>query len=615
MPPNSKTSLLKRTRILSDPFSLCPSCSRLRRFYTPSPTERRQRQDKFAFVNRPASTFTNSTVAHVSRNIPQKYQELYDALDELRKTATNHVNLSRLQLAQRGLEVESPLIRIAILGLGGPDIALKLARLLLADPLSPKAEWESYLSSKNAGSSTGLLIRYGEKFEISSASDLLPTLSIPSILLQRANLEILISPLDVDNDPTPDSITRAVRVPTIAIPSTNTGVRTVIRYPVHKSIICGDGIRDLLKFGRISGGLNSKDLGSTRVVFQLGLNSPQSQQENVSVVDLDSGEIALDKFRQSVKNSQDYQEGWEQSGIQPLLDWVSASRPGDGIMPIDLRDLMVSVLKETDNKIIEDEEGRIREQKSAMLPDHTQRTLDAAISLWAETAHTELRTSLDQAFSSKTWRNLAWWKLFWRVDDVAMTYSALIAKQWLVHAEKEGLWIGGRFQQAGLFNHNKYSPVGESYSSPISTGSPTGGLNDSWPAQISKDRNRFILSTIPSIQSLAQSLVMFSLSTTGLTSALSALTYISTPSATLYEAGTIAAVGLIYSLRRQQKHWDEARKKWQVEVREEGRKSLKRTEDSMRTMLMESTQPSPLLIEQEAKDSVQRARRALSNVP
>ena len=43
----------------------------------------------------------------------QEFRELYDVLKEVKEVASEHISLSRLQLAQRGLESEEPVIRIA----------------------------------------------------------------------------------------------------------------------------------------------------------------------------------------------------------------------------------------------------------------------------------------------------------------------------------------------------------------------------------------------------------------------------------------------------------------------------------------------------------------------
>jgi hypothetical protein len=68
------------------------------------------------------------------------------------------VNLSRLQLALRGLAVESPVTRVAVLGLSSHGGAKRLARALLADPLGAQEPWE--LALETAIEEGAVLIRY-----------------------------------------------------------------------------------------------------------------------------------------------------------------------------------------------------------------------------------------------------------------------------------------------------------------------------------------------------------------------------------------------------------------------------------------------------------------------
>lgn len=52
-------------------------------------------------------------MVNATRNTPPRFKELHSALEGVGETAATHVNLSRLHLAQRGLESERPVIRVA----------------------------------------------------------------------------------------------------------------------------------------------------------------------------------------------------------------------------------------------------------------------------------------------------------------------------------------------------------------------------------------------------------------------------------------------------------------------------------------------------------------------
>ena len=109
------------------------------------------------FRARSASTLVSPTAINYRPNIPPRNEELYNALSALSKEAEQWVNLSRLQLALRGLAVEDAVTRVAVVGVGRQGGAKKLARLLLADPLKERGEWEGELEG---GGEDAVLLRY-----------------------------------------------------------------------------------------------------------------------------------------------------------------------------------------------------------------------------------------------------------------------------------------------------------------------------------------------------------------------------------------------------------------------------------------------------------------------
>src|SRR5271155_954555 len=135
----------------------CPSCITWRASRTSSLTKTRQLQ---VGRKRHASTLSSSTAVNATKAIPARYQDLYEALNQVKRKAPAHVNLSRLQLALQGLESENPTTRVAVLGLNVQTTARRLVRLLLADALNEEEKWEKQLV-KDEDYSQGLLIRYG----------------------------------------------------------------------------------------------------------------------------------------------------------------------------------------------------------------------------------------------------------------------------------------------------------------------------------------------------------------------------------------------------------------------------------------------------------------------
>ena len=110
----------------------CPSCTTWRRslslFQGPATTTKtsttrrrpshRPREETSSILSSrhgpgPGHRYATSSAVNITRNVPPRFKELHSALDGVGEAAATHVNLSRLHLAQRGLESERPVIRIA----------------------------------------------------------------------------------------------------------------------------------------------------------------------------------------------------------------------------------------------------------------------------------------------------------------------------------------------------------------------------------------------------------------------------------------------------------------------------------------------------------------------
>jgi hypothetical protein len=450
------------------------------------------------------------------------------------------------------------------------------------------------------------VFRYGAETGI-TPNHMLPTISIPSTILKRNNIEILVSSLGTRSEPEGSHfVADTFLVPTVTIRTSHSNRRNAVRYPVHKSLVCGSGVGDLLAYNRI---MFQSDLGNDASSIHGVIDLPVGQEEtkgnsNVAFVDTRQADEALRKFRESAKNATDYEHGWTTSGVEALVKWFSTDRNMD-LNPI-LEKLIISLLDAAERGVLSNEDQKLREQKAGTVPDNVRSNLIEAISEWAERAHRELQESLEKGFATRRWRGLAWWKLFWRVDDVGAITSEILEQKYLRQPEKEAIWVSGRLKQAGLLNPSSIS-THDAHKEPA----PVKGYPQ-WPMEIADSRTRLRASTV-SLQALSQNLVFFSLSTTTLTSAFSVLLCTSM-STSMYEACTVVAVGIAYSLRRQQKKWGRARTFWENEVREAGRSALKETEDLLRTWTHQGGRPIEVGPEQQAKATIERAREALEHV-
>lgn len=124
MAPRLRSALTKSLSRSLDSSAVfyCPSCAIWRRtLSTRANTNRNiEKSDTSRGVVRAQNiitasasrTFTTSSII-TAKSVPPQFKELHAALEGVKDAALEQVNLSRLQFALRGLESETPLIRVA----------------------------------------------------------------------------------------------------------------------------------------------------------------------------------------------------------------------------------------------------------------------------------------------------------------------------------------------------------------------------------------------------------------------------------------------------------------------------------------------------------------------
>lgn len=341
----------------------------------------------------------------------------------------------------------------------------------------------------------------------------------------------------------------------------------------------------------------------------------------------------------------------------------------------------------------------------------------AAISAWAEAAHTELRDGLAVAFASRAWHKIRWWKLMWRVDDVAATAADLLSRHWLVEAERQMVFLGGRMEEAGFFRDADEksrretlrrveeweaarrrlhafaddppsdltaeptpdeaqtstpatSPLEEPDTTPDRYGlhlptlplplpetppstftlTPTGlrtlrelqptnasprdipnhlisfpHTPKSYPQHIPFARAHLAAATIPPLHAAAQGCVVRAIGGSATAGGVGALVYVAEALGELgtghagYEAGAVAAFGIMWVLRQVQRRWEGARDTWRVEVEERGREALKVSEEALRTVVKGAAKtkgldPAEKEDEDRVRERLRKAKEALVGV-
>ncbi|KAI1284775.1 hypothetical protein F5Y07DRAFT_385466 [Xylaria sp. FL0933] len=576
---------------------------------SPSPARPRRFEATVA-----AAAGAGDSNARIKASDPRR--ELESILLDLQKHAANHVNLSRLQLALSGLRQKpgDESMRIAILGLATGSAPTSTARdvlkLLLADPLKDTEAWEHEVERYDLAEP--MIIRIGAENRRTqpgislTQGNLLTEIYVSSATLDGHNLEILLAPAS----PPPAALEGGARhgsedmllVPAVDIPTSSTGRHTPITTPVHKALVIADGIHGAASVLAMP---NSETSG----VLKYAVNMPEYKPAEASrlpftLIDTNVARIGLALVRKNIGNAIEYEHLWFQSNIPRLVEWLKADilTTPDNITKPPVRELITSILRNTAASIEAEESKLLRHSTSSTSPHTSLITIEKALSEWAESAHSELQEQLDIAFSSRRWRKLGWWKLFWRVDD------------FLPQAERSSIFLAGRMREANVSLLPYSNPTVPTDNQPNNTVldsdlAKPSKQEPSWPMNIPNTRSYLQMETVPALQALAQKLVLQTLTTSSLTTALGALVYIGTLSTTLYEAGAVAALGIVWSMKRMQKQWETARAFWEGEVREEGRKAVRGVEETIASALAESKTPGQ---HKDASDTYNSLRKASS---
>ena len=470
------------------------------------------------------------------------------------------------------------------------------------------------------------------------------TFSIPSTTLQTHKLEILVQEADLQEARDSGTL-QSFLLPGLETPNSVSRVSTV-RYPVHKTVVYSKGFADLpilanLEQEVVSGGRKAVVAGVADWSWD-DLHHPTESTGIISPINLNEAEEAVKVFRESLENSIKYEHAWLNSGLPQVSAWLVEGTEGSStVLKASVRRIIEVVTDSAEEAILAEELERSRQQEAAVIPLAIRNNLTNFLTGWAETAHGELRLGLDVAFNSRNWRKLAWWKLFWRIDDITSISMDVLQRSWVPESEKALIHIAGRVEQAGLgtYNASPYAATGSSRdpsSRQIGTSPPAPSISDliseessplldrePHPASFScgtfsigESRAELARTSIPALQASAQGLLIHSVSSTALAASLSALLYVSVSTTSLYEAGAVAAVGFVYSIRRLQVGWEKARKEWQEKVREEGRLALKRQEDEWKAVVAREKPRSDQELEQDREDKEARrfARDAVTTV-
>ncbi|KAG5928166.1 hypothetical protein E4U42_001171 [Claviceps africana] len=584
--------LLRHARRLYSSPSACPVCAhaaRPRTTQTRAPRRDGSSRRCLASTSSPSPSLSSHPHPQLHTHSGPR-EELHSTLLELQKHSSDLVNLPRLQLALRGLRQDagSETVRIAILGLadgsGAAPTASRVLRALLADPLQEEQPWERELTRTDE-TKRPLVVRVGPPRQHAVSLQIaretgLDEMYVSSPLLDGLHLEfLLVSGVTVPPGAPPrggpastKALEDAILVPAVEMPSSADSM-SHISAPVHQALLVAEGLSGAVNVSALLRPVAAEKAGSIAAAVHFdGLRLTESQlgRTPFDVIDVSLAEQGVGLFRQGPQHGMDYERLWFTSNLPVLIKWLrEAASSSAGETKPAVRALIASMLRDVSTQVqLVEARAASQKREDPQVAALNQRLVD-----WAQSAHSELQEELDLAFGGRRWRKLGWWKLFWRVDDVAMLTDEMLSRRFMPTAEQELVHLTGRIAQL-----RGGSPA--EYPQPTRSSAPP-----KWPGHIAFTRRYLQNETIPALQSLAQRLVLQSLGTSGVAASLAALLYASSLSPTVYEAGAVAALGIVYSLGRMQKKWDAARTFWEGEVREEGRKAVRAAEESVAAVL------------------------------
>jgi hypothetical protein len=326
--------------------------------------------------------------------------------------------------------------------------------------LGNEDQWEQKILG-DAGDARSLLLRYGEPEDALPAdSPMVRTLLVPSPLLKRHGLEILVTGLNGAGlsgyeGANKSDLESSVLVPSLSMPMTNGGRIGFVRYPVHKALIIGDGVEGAVECGQmIKAGLNADLIASA---MNLSMTVPAAsgsvtQEEKLGkIINIDLAAHALGLFRESEANGARFSEEWEASRVSSISDWLAAAnaKTSTGLKQA-VQAQIDSALQSTAQAVDQIQLERTTEVKKTTIADTKRQALQEAITTWSAEAHKDLQMNMTAAFESKSWHRTAWFRLLWRIDDVTFSAADILQRSWLNETEQNLAYLSGRIVESGI---------------------------------------------------------------------------------------------------------------------------------------------------------------------
>src|ERR1700761_7602324 len=205
--------------------------------------------------------------------------------------------------------------------------------------------------------------RYGNDEESSTVNTAFREVYVPSPILRQYKLELIISSLQIDvslptqASQTGDSILDNLLVPNLVASASSSGGYSSVTYPVHKTVLLGNSLKDLVSLGRfmVTAGSSNLPMNLVKLAIADNISTPsnaeKSDNDDVTVVNIQEAETAISQFRESVQNAVAYEHAFFGSGIPLLLDWLAQDGEVTAGLKPTIKSFIDSLLADTSSRI------------------------------------------------------------------------------------------------------------------------------------------------------------------------------------------------------------------------------------------------------------------------
>lgn len=264
-----------------------------------------------------------------------------------------------------------------------------------------------------------------------------------------------------------------------------------------------------------------------------------AQVEGKTQTDADGGKVILvssktaidgnDALAASPSHVTEYLERREASNIEAVERALFQTRPALN------QQLLETVVRSCEQAIAPGGEYSARAREEQLARD-TARIREAR-TRWAADAHTELQTQLLPAFDRLRFHTLAWWKLYWRADDVGDVAESAVRAAFLPGAQQQFAYVTGQIDASAERDYGAAVPSSPASDAIASARDATATLI---ATQLHNGAAKLLAATVFGVQLPSLVLPLLGVWFYGYT---------------LWSMGSLIALGAVLGLRALQRGW------------------------------------------------------------